>query len=164
MNQRGFTLVEFLVAMAVSTLVITAVAPIIFQLFQGTSTSSGKAVALRDIDVAAHWLTRDLGQALTTDLIDLAPPVSTVTLTWNDLTTYAVAAESVSHSVTYTQVGTQLQRNYDGEVILIADYLANVEFSIDGRLITISITSAPDVVTPDVAETKIYTVYLRPEQ
>jgi prepilin-type N-terminal cleavage/methylation domain-containing protein len=162
MNHRGFTVVEFLVTLAVGGMVLAGIVPAIFQMTVGLTRNNGEGIALSDIQNAAHWLTRDLQMAHTTDLIDLAPPVSQVTLSWNDLTEWAVNEGSVSHSATYTYSGTTLQRNYDGQVSIVARHLTYVGFSINGRLVTVTLTSSPEDLMPRSSETRTYLIYLRP--
>ncbi len=174
MKQRGFTLIEILVAMALGGLVIGTAAPAIFQVVRGSARSNGMAVALSDIDNAAHWLTRDVGQALPNTpenpnnitLIDGAQPVSHMTFSWMALTTCAAQVGSVSHSITYTQTGTELVRVYDAgmpdeQVSVVGNHLTNVGFSISGRLVTVTLTSSSTSFTPRVTETMTYLIYLR---
>ncbi len=126
MNQRGFTLIELLVAMAVGGMIMGAVTPAIYQLIWVNGRVNGEAVALVDVQTATHWLTRDLVQAQTTSLDNGAPPVDEVTLNWVDLTVWGTAEGSIPHFVTYSWVEPQLQRNYDGAVTTVGNYLTSV--------------------------------------
>ncbi|MCH8206899.1 MAG: prepilin-type N-terminal cleavage/methylation domain-containing protein [Chloroflexi bacterium] len=161
MSQRGFTLIEILVAMAVAGVVATAVVPAIFQMVVGTGRSNGAAVALADLDRGAHWINRDVVLAQTTDLEDSAPPVSAMTLSWDDLTAWATLEGTLSHSITYTLTGPNLQRDYDGQVTTVAKHLTKAEFSINGRTLTVTLTSSPGSFTPRTSETRTYDIYLR---
>ena len=160
MNQKGFTLIEILVAMLVGGMITAGVITGIFQIVYGAGEIREESVALADIDNAAHWLTRDVVLAQNTDL-DPGPPVK-MTLTWNDSTWWAEQEESVSHSVIYTYSGTDLQRNYDGVVTTVGRQLTDVGFSLDGRLVTITLTSSPEE-EPRSAVTRSYTIYMRAE-
>ena len=163
MNQKGFTLIEILVAMLVGGMITAGVITGIFQIVYGAGEIKRESVALADIDNAAHWLTRDVVLGQSTDLVDGAPlPVSQMTLTWDDSTWWAEQEESVSHSVIYTYSGTALQRNYDGVVTTVGRHLTDVGFSLDGRLVTITLTSSPEG-EPRSTVTRSYTIYMRAE-
>ncbi len=162
MNQKGFTLIEILVAMLVGGMITAGVITGIFQIVYGAGQIREESVALSDIDSAAHWLTRDAVLGQTTDLVDGAPEVSQMTLTWNDSTWWAEQEGSVSHYVTYTYSGTALQRNYDGVVTTVGRHLTDVGFSLDGRLVTITLTSSPEE-EPRSAVIRSYTMQMRAE-
>lgn len=174
MKQRGFTLIELVLAMAVSGLLVATATAAIYQTVKSEAKNNGTAIALTDIDRAVHWLTQDTGQGQTTDLIDGAPPVSSMTLWWQDLTSWALEDEAVSHYVTYcfnqdctdppcdAESTRELRRDCDGEITTVGKYLTTVEFSLDGRIITVTLTSsAPSY--PNESETRTYKLYLRPE-
>ena len=99
-----------------------------------------------------------MGQS--TDLVDGAPEVSQMTLSWNDSTWWAKQEESISHSVIYTYSGTALQRNYDGVVTTVGRQLTNVRFSLDGRMVTITLISSLEE-DPRSAVTRNYKIYMR---
>ena len=160
MNQKGFTLIEILVAMLVGGMITAGVITGIFQIVYGAGQIREENVALSDIDSAAHWLTRDAILGQSTDLVDGAPEVSQMTLTWNDFTWWAEQEESVSHYVTYTYSGTALQRNYDGVVTTVGRHLTNVGFSLDGRMVIITLTSSLEE-EPRSTVTRNYKIYMR---
>lgn len=163
MNQKGFTLIEVLVAMLVGGMLMAGIVTAVFQIVYGAGQIKEESVALSDIDSAAHWLTRDVVLGQSTDLVDGAPlPVSQMTLTWNDSTWWAEQEESIAHYVTYTYSGTALQRNYDGVVTTVGRHLTNVRFSLDGRLVTITLTSSLEE-EPRSTVTRSYKIYMRAE-
>lgn len=162
MNQKGFTLIEILVAMLVGGMLMAGIVTAVFQIVYGAGQIREESVALSDIDNAAHWLTRDVVLGQSTDLVNGAPQVSQMTLTWNDSTWWAEQEESISHYVTYTYSGTALQRNYDGVVTTVGRHLTDVGFSLDGRLVTITLTSSLEE-EPRSTVTRNYTIYMRAE-
>ncbi len=162
MNQKGFTLIEILVAMLVGGMLMAGIVTAVFQIVYGAGQIREESVALSDIDNAAHWLTRDVVLGQSTDLVDGAPQVSQMTLTWNDSTWWAEQEESIAHYVTYTYSGTALQRNYDGVVTTVGRYLTDVGFSLDGRLVTITLTSSLEE-EPRSTVTRSYTIQMRAE-
>lgn len=162
MNEKGFTLLEVLVAMLVGGMIMAAIVSGIFQISFGTGQISERNTALADIDNAAHWLTRDVVMGQSTDLWEGAPPTSNMTITWTDFTSFEGGEESISHSANYTYSGTELRRNCDGVVTIIGRHLTNVEFSIDNRLVTLTLTSSTEKV-PRTTVTRKYLLQMRAE-
>lgn len=173
MNQRGFTLIELLVALAIGGALAGILVPTIFQVMRGTARISGTAAALADIESASHWITRDLVQAQTTDLTEFAQPVDHLTLTWLDLTGWAVDEGNIEHAATFcfnetsvtppcdAQSTSELRRDYDGQVTTVGRYLTEVGFSILDRTITVTVTSSPDSFRPRPTESRVYQINLR---
>ena len=161
MNQKGYTLVELLLALPIGAAIMIVVVTSIFQIAQGRVDIAQKSVAMGDIDDAAYWLNRDLLQAQTTDLIHGAEPVSEISMVCNDQTSWAAGEDSVEHFVTYTHSGTQLLRNYDGNDSTIGKYITDVGFSIDDRCLNVTLVSCPGL--PDSTVTRTYAIRLRPE-
>jgi VCBS repeat-containing protein len=135
-DQRGITLVETIVAAGIAAMLVGALGSAIFLFTRTAEQGNDELGALRDVQNAGYWLTRDGKMAETTDLIDGAPPVGSMTLTWTD--------GGQAHTVTYTLTGTELQRNYDGDAIAVARYVTSVEFSLSQGVITADLTSSPD--------------------
>lgn len=163
MKQQGFTLVELLVAAGIASVIMASLVPTLFQMLRSSARNAGITGALGDIDVATHWLTRDVLQGQNTDLVDGAPPVSHILLTWEDSTTWTTNGPPVAHYVSYTYAGTELQRDYDGQITTVGRYLTVVEFSLQGRSITLTLTSSPDSFTPRSSRTMSYILTLRPD-
>ena len=138
-EQRGFTLVELLVAIAIAGLIMPVVASGIFQVTRGTVQINRDQVVLQDIDGASAWINRDLSQAQTTNLND-GETLDTMRVDWVDQTGWA-AAGAESHFAEYTLSGTDLLREYDGETQIVARRVANIQFSRSGKFITVAITS-----------------------
>ncbi len=161
MNQKGYTLIELLVYVTVGSMIMGAVAMAIFQLVQGSPRIRGDLTALADVENVAHWLTRDIPQAQATTLVDSAPPTSDpVSFDWADNTYWAQQEGTVAHFVIYTYSGTGLQRNYDNVVTTIGRHLTNVGFSLNGQIVTVTLTSSPDSV-PRRTVTRSYDIRMR---
>jgi len=144
MNQKGFTFIEMLVALAVGTVILLGVVGSIFLIMRGVPDIRREVSAQSDIEMAAHWLTRDVTMGQETNLVNNNLPVSQMTVTWNDYTKAAELEESVSHSVSYTwssETG-ELERNYDGSITIVGSYLTNVGFSINDSSVTVVLTSS----------------------
>ncbi len=143
MKQKGFTLIELLVVTAITGLIVTVVGASTIQIMRGGPQITEKGTAMADIDNAAHWLTRDLVLAQITSLTGGAPPASSITMSWSDLTSWAGDEGTVEHSASYTLSGTQLLRDYDGEETIVGRHITNVGFSIEDKMFTVTLTSCP---------------------
>ena len=159
MSQKGFSLIELLAGMAVSSLIMVVVVPVIFQVVLGTSRNNNQAVAISDSSLAVVRIKRDLMMAQSTDLVDGEPtPRSSITLTWTDLTSGEPAEE---HSSTYALSGTKLYRTYDGtSVTLVAAHVSSLGFTRNDRVIMVTITSTSPSFPPR-SETLPFRVYIR---
>ena len=162
MNQKGFTLIEVLVILVVGTVILFGVVGSIFMVMRGVPEIRKEVVALADIERAAHWLNRDVPMGRDTNLVDAALPVAQMTVTWLDYTKEAELEESVSHSVSYTYSGSELQRNYDGVVTVVGSHLTNVGFSLNDRFITVTLTSSIDEES-GATVTRVYKILMRGE-
>lgn len=160
-KQRGFTLIELLVALPIGAAIVFVIIAGIFQVYQGRIDISGKSHAMMDIDSSLHWICRDLVMAQETSLINEAPPVSQISITWEDMTQWAQDAGETSHTASYVQLDNKLYRTYDGLQNIIGEYITDIGFSVDGKLFTVTVTSQPSF--PDTAVTRTVTIQMRAE-
>ena len=143
LEQRGFTLIEILVAMAIGGLIMPVVVSAIFQVSTSTARVNTDFVILADIDAASSWFNRDLAQANTTDVLDGAPAVNTMRVDWTDQTGWATEGQEAHYVNYYIESGTTLlKRDYDGTVSTVARRIADIQFSRSGTFITVTITSS----------------------
>ena len=138
-GQRGFTLIEILVAMAIGGLLVPVVVSGIFAVTRGTQQINTSLVILQDIDGASAWINRDLSQAMTTNLNE-NETLNTMRVDWIDLTGWATEGAE-SHFAEYTVVGTDLMREYDGATQIVARRISNIAFSRVDNFITVAISS-----------------------
>lgn len=148
MNQRGMTLVEILIATAIWGLIVTLPGTAIYQFINVVERGSVKMTALHEVQNAAHWVARD-GQ-----MASAAVGGSQLALTLPDNTT-----------ITYELVGTgpryELRRTAGGPQIAVARNVTSASFSVNGRVITMTITSSPESRW-GMSEERTYKVYRRP--
>jgi prepilin-type N-terminal cleavage/methylation domain-containing protein len=107
-NQKGFTLVEILVALAIEGILAGGIVAVIYTVSTVSSKNTDKMSAIVQVENAAHWLTRDTMMAQThaaeSDNYSSFP----LTLSWTDwdYTTHA----TVENNVVYTIVNGDLKR------------------------------------------------------
>jgi prepilin-type N-terminal cleavage/methylation domain-containing protein len=141
MKQKGFTLIEILVVMAVGGMIMTVALLTIYQIVWGTERSNDQVMALTDAHYAAMWLKWDLQMAQDTNLVDEDPvPKSSVSLGWIDNTGFVAANES-AHSSNYTLSGTELLRNYDGTTKIVGRHISSIGFIQNGKVVTCNLTA-----------------------
>ena len=145
-SQRGFTLVEVLVALGIMSAIGSVLVGTLHQMTNFTSRSNAQVSVSADLRNAFHWMAEDMKMANTTDLVDGAPAVSTITLNW----TNQCEGASTPHSANYCLVGTELRRTSDGSACnvgtthTVARNVASVEFSLASKLVTVALTSTDD--------------------
>ncbi len=165
MRQKGFTLVELLVALAVGSVLLTGALLSIQQIVLGTIRSRSQVTALTDVNQAALAIKKDLMMTQNTNLIDGNPvPQSSVILSWIDYSGFA-SANSTSHSSSYTLSSTNLTltRTYDGVTSIVGRYITSVGFTQNGRVISVVITATGSGVQQR-SDTLKFSAYTRSEK
>ena len=152
-KQAGYALVEILMAVALSSIILTGIGTTLRQFILVGDRGAAQLSILHSVQNAGLWITRDGSRAETVDLADGAQPAGSMTVTWN--------ADGQAHTATYTLSGTQLQRNHNGNVTTVARHVTAAGFSLGGDLITATVTSAISGHV-DSSETAVYKVWLRP--
>jgi len=162
-SQKGFTLLEILLVLAVGGILMVGVIVAIFQTAAITAESSTQITALEDIKKVASRVSKDIRVAATTDLEDDGSVLDSLTLDWTSWYDENGELNPVPHSISYPPPsGGTLQRNYDdGDLITtVGSYISNIEFSLKGNIITMAITSSPRG-NAETAEQRTYQFYLQ---
>ncbi|MEE9262601.1 MAG: type II secretion system protein [Dehalococcoidia bacterium] len=157
-GQRGFTFMGLLVTIGLTSVIGSVLVVTFYQMSYFTSRDQAKVATIADLRNSMQWLAKDIQMANTTSLVEEFPTVyDNLTLNWTDQ--FGGAADA--HSAAYSVVGTELRRTYDGFILAVARGVTSVQFSLQGRLITITLTSADDKWT-DVTRQFSHYFYLRP--
>ncbi|MFC1908927.1 type II secretion system protein J [Chloroflexota bacterium] len=143
-GQKGLSLVELLIAMAITGIITAFLGTAIYQIITVTEYGNDKLTATHELQNAAYWMNLD-GQSAST-----ASGGSELELTLPD-----------GMSITYSLVGTELRRTVGGATITLAQNISSLIFSVEGSVLTMEITSAPQG-RDQVNEQGTYKVYLRP--
>ena len=163
MRQKGFTLVELLFTMALSSVILAGTVVSIHQVVLGTGRSSSQAVALTDVSQAAVAIKKDLMVTQSTNLTDGDPvPKSSVMLRWTDYTGFESENET-NHFSSYFLSGTELQRTYDGTLSIVGRNITSISFTQEGRSIDVEITATgPGAAQKN--ETLRFSTFIRAEE
>jgi len=93
-RQSGFTLVELLVALAITAFIISGVAVAVYQIMTMNASSSNRVLAITQAQNVGYWVSRDAEMAQQID-IGLNDNGFPLTLTWVDW-------DGIGHQAVYT--------------------------------------------------------------
>jgi prepilin-type N-terminal cleavage/methylation domain-containing protein len=145
-GQKGMTMVELLVAIAVTGIIVAFLGTAIYQIITVSGYGNDRLTAMHELQNSAYWFNFD-GQGAKS-----AVGGGGLILTLTDNST-----------ITYSLAGTELRRTAGGAPMTLAKNIASADFSIDNRVITMSLTASPEG-RDDVSENGTYKVYLRPAE
>ena len=161
MRQKGFTLIEVLVVLAVGSVILVGIVLSIHQVVWGTGRTNSQVVALTNVNYAALFIRKDIQMSQNTDLTDGVS--SSVRLSWTDYTGFEPEDER-NHICTYalSDNGTELLRTYDGTVSIVGRYITSLGFTQNGRVVNVVIT-ATGTGFLQRSKTLEFSVYMRTE-
>jgi prepilin-type N-terminal cleavage/methylation domain-containing protein len=177
-SQKGFTLIELILVIAIGSIIGGSVTMTMFQLITGSARTNNHMVAVRQVQSAGYWVSHDVKMAQETpDTADnlSTPEVEFLTVTWSD---WGIGG---THQVVYTLVDMpgggglkQLVRNHSvngttdtGIIAQFVDWdpdLALTKTSCDftdGKL-TFTVTASVGGGLGKETETRVYEVVPRP--
>ena len=163
MNQKGFSVLELLVVIAVGGILLSGVVLGIFQVSQGTIHNRGQLVSMTDVNNAAYWIKRELQMAQYSNLTDGDPlPQSSLSIYWIDMTLFPTG-DQATHSSQYYLSGTDLLRTRDGETSIVSRHITNIGFTRNGTVVKCFITASVSGITQQT-ETLEFIVRTRSEE
>lgn len=160
MNQKGYTLLELLVTVAISGVILTGVVMSISQIASGTVRSGSDMSTLTDVNFAVLIMKKDIIMAQTTDLN--ATPKSSATLDWVDYSSFQ-SEDWPHHTISYSLSGANLMRTYDGVTSIAGRNITSVSFSQVDRVISVVI-SATSSGAEQNTEILRFSAYIRAEE
>ena len=157
-KQRGFTLLELLVALAIVSAVILVALDVMFNIQWGSGRNVNQLTINSDLSTAVAAIHKDLLAAQSSTITD-----NVTTLRWTDYT-----GNQTDHTVTYgfneiNETGPKvLWRIYDGYPEIVGRDITNLSFTSENRTIHVSITSS-GVRTPSRSKTIEFSILKRYE-
>jgi len=162
-NQRGFTLIEVLIAIAISGIIGGSITMVISQVFDVNARSVTHMTAVSEVENAIHWIARDAQMAQN---VAPTPPNPNnpnefpLTLTWGEW-------GNTLNNATYSVQNGQLQRNYSvnggqpSTTVVVrhinsGSQMTNWKFN--GVVLTFKITASIDGPRP-ASETRSFEVF-----
>lgn len=173
-SEKGFTLIELLISISIISATIAAAGAAIYQMMSNTQRNADHMTAVRQVENAGAWISRDAQMALSANgTEDLTLPDFLV-LAWT--TWDATGANPVYHSARYFfegltgGVGTLMRNHWssDGanQTTLIAQYIyydssditntSNANY--ENPLLTVKLTGTSE----DILESREYKIKRRP--
>jgi type II secretory pathway pseudopilin PulG len=170
-GESGFSMVELVMATAITGLIIGFLGTSIYQMFSVTDYGNNKLIAMHELQNAAYWFQHDGQEAMEAtggkNLVLTLADNLTVTYTLNQtrLERTVSPAETVITPVEKQQsplliVDPVTEQRIGGSMVL-AKNITEAKFTISDRLVTMSLTSSPEG-RDGISENGVYQVYLRP--
>ena len=169
-NQLGFTLIELMLAIAISGVITGAVTTTIFQVVTGSLRTNNHMTMVRQVQNAGYWVSHDVQMAQNVALADesVDDPDGTrfpLTLSWTEWGSNEV------HQVVYSLLAdNKFQRSHSingtTEASIIAEFIdpdpekTKCEFT-NGAL-TFTVTATVGSGLQGQSETRIYEIVPRP--
>ncbi len=154
MRQKGFTLLELVIALGISTILLFAGVGFIFQAFSTTRDARSYNTILAELDVATSQIRKDLYMAHETNLAEGVPQYNGIDITWTNYVATGNSSTGVPYSSSYTINGTNLVRTYDDSgnisVSIVGRNITNIAFTQNGRFIAVEITATSKGTRPIV--------------
>lgn len=172
-GEKGYTLIELLIAMTIMVMATGAAAAAIFQIFGRTELNSNHMTVVRQVENAGYWISRDAQMARVVTTTDNLTPPAFLSLSWTEWTD---SGSQISHSANYTfedltdGVG-KFKRIYasggsSGQSVIAqyiyynADDAANTsKVSYQNPVVTVKLTA----IFGSIQETREYQVKRRPD-
>ena len=146
-GQKGFTLPELLLTVAITGLIASFLTLAIYQIITVTDSGNDRMIAMHELRNAGHWLSLDGQMARTAS-------------GGNELALTLPSGSPIT-SITYAVVDTELHRTADGFQMILARNISDISFLVENQVITMTITSSPEG-RANISEQGIYKVFLRP--
>ncbi len=175
LGEKGYTLIELLIAITIMALATGAAGAAIFQVLRNTERNNDHMTVVRQVQNAGYWISRDAQMAQTVSADNLTLPDFLV-ISWTEL---RAPNDAVYHSATYffeglttDGIGT-LKRNHwstagENQTSLIAQYIYCNPIDVDDTNSSKAIYDSPVLTVKLTAlfeqemESKEYKIRRRP--
>lgn len=158
-DERGMTLVEILVALAITALITGTLVTAIYQIYQVTGWGNSELRVQHDLQNAATWLNRDVISACSAE-VSGSQMILTIPYYPSGSSIYTPTIRTITY--TFSAAERILARDSVTSTVTVARHVEDVAFSGTGTVtsvITITITSQAG----DVTRSAILQLDMRPE-
>ncbi|MFC1985269.1 type II secretion system protein J [Chloroflexota bacterium] len=161
MRQRGFTLVEILLALAVTGVILSGAVLSIYQIMVTTTRSNSQVVVLDELNRATLQLKRDLQSQNSANITGNS---DNLTLFWSNNTYFESENQTTFHLVNYTLADTGvLARDSNNTSSVVARHIESISYTDYGTYIKVVITATRPTF-PYKSETFSFSVYKRSQE
>ncbi len=170
--EKGFTLLELVIAMAIGVIIIGAMGGALYQILAASNSSSNNLMAIRQVQNAGYWISRDVQQSSAEYITEGdnpdTPDIEEIfTVVW-DVITFDAGLLKEGHKAVYRLDGGNLYRDYyitgamsyeiqvDDYVFsyekttLIAQYIDDIEF-VKGSTMVLNVSATVEGWKPGTA-------------
>ena len=173
-GQKGFTLIELMIAIAIGGLIAGSVTMTIFQIVDSSGRTSNHMTAIRQVQSAGYWVSRDAQMAQQAPaIVEDSGELQSITLDWTD---WDGNVYQVIYTLEDMSVGSlkELQRVEDKdtgtgtitETTIVAEFIdpdpANTSCEYTNGKLTFTVTVQVGAGSAAQIETRIYEVIPRP--
>ena len=164
-NQKGFTLLEMMLALLIGAIIAGGITATIFQVVIGSARTNNHMIAVRQVQSAGYWVSHDAQMAQS---VDPAPPDGFLILSWTD---WDLTVNTVTYTITIE--GGELKRKLErqptvgpvtSETTTVARFIVleetKCEFTGGTLIFTVTATVVPS--SQSQTETRIYKIVPRP--
>jgi len=138
MKQKGYTMLELLVVLAVGGLLLSVSVLTIYQILIGTERNNSETVASNELQRAAMQIKKDIQSHTSANVSDLQ--VGPTTFEWVDQSGWTSVNESQQTRI-YTLSGKELWRDADNVTTILSRNIESLVFSDNGTHINVVITA-----------------------
>jgi prepilin-type N-terminal cleavage/methylation domain-containing protein len=173
-NQKGLTLMELLIALAITGIIVSTVTMVIFQVFDGEARSSNHIDAISRAQDAGRYISQDAGMAQTVERTedDDGFPLTLTWTKWETNDKYWIVYRIVDNSL---QRDEYINREPDGDPdgTLVFEHIIskdgeelktflNPPDDDDDYTLSFTITAIVGIGSQQVSETRVYEAIPRP--
>ena len=163
-SQKGFTIIELLIALAITSAIGGGISMAVIQIFDHNAQSTTRMIAVKQVENTVHWLNRDVQMAqVVAPTANPDPDGLPLTLSW-------VEWDNTENEVVYALASGELTRSYsiDGgepNVRVVARYAnpdsALTNCSLDGAVLTFKITATVSEGSKSASESRTVDILAR---
>ena len=154
-DERGMTLVEILVVLAITVMITGILVTVIYQIYQITGWGNNELRVQHDLQNAATWLNRDVVSASSAEisgsqLILIVP--------------YSITGTTIlTRTITYSEADGTLIRDSGGSTLIVARHVNSFILPLPTGMVTSVITITITSWAGDVTGSTTVHLDLRPE-